>query len=312
MVVVVVALLCTGVKQSMQQSPRAGVIIVCVCVALFVTVAVWTAVLVQQSKRATINTADTFATSLIPARLFSTGPFPLSSMPPVLRQAWDSWRFQNMHMSYLDDVDAAAFVATHFPQYEKDFDAVVPGAFRADMLRLLLLLYHGGLYVDCGVHTVCRDFQKYLTDSTLVFADDNNAMAGSVFQGVLAAVPGHPWIAAAVRLVMDNVHRRVYGDHCLDITGPRAVGRAFLSMAHASHATSLLHPNTGHWIPGHHPEHKVTILQYATGAVVNDHNQPVLHTKVDKYYALMYTARHENHYTKLWANRQVYKPGSVV
>lgn len=55
------------------------------------------------------------------------------------------------HRFYTDDA-AAAFLTTHFPpEVKQAYDALLPGAFQADLFRYCVLLIHGGLYADVDI-----------------------------------------------------------------------------------------------------------------------------------------------------------------
>ncbi len=60
------------------------------------------------------------------------------------QSGWD-YRF------YTDDM-SATFLTTHFPpEVRQAYDALVPGAFKADLFRYCVLLIRGGLYADFDI-----------------------------------------------------------------------------------------------------------------------------------------------------------------
>jgi hypothetical protein len=257
----------------------------------------------------------------IPLVVWSTGPKPLQGLKPAFQDALGSWVVlgpPGTQVVWFDDTAAEAFIGAHFPQYLPEYNMLVPGAFRADLWRLLVLLRHGGLYVDCGCHLVSTPgvasaFWDALRAAALVMVDDDNAtMKGSVFQGVLGARPGHPLVAAAVRSAVANVRARLYGTHNLDITGPRMLGRVAMALL-AGPWPHLRDAATGLWVPGLHtagPLGPVLILDYSRRLVQDAHGQVVIRTKVPGYYKVMYRQRATPHYKALWQRRQVYADGA--
>ncbi len=257
---------------------------------------------------------------VIPHTLWVTGPYPFLKLPAPLKTALDTWSPLTPDVRWIDDTAAREFIRRHYPEYLPEYDVLIPTAFRADLWRLLVLLKHGGMYADCGVHWVCPARAKQrlwdkLAPADIVFVDDDNVMPGSVFQGVLAATPGHPLIQAAVKHVVTNIRDRLYGAHCLDITGPRAVGRAFADALGPGNCSAMKDRN-GHWRLGAHRckigDHSfnVYILNYTKRSIYDATGTLVMKTKVPTYYSLMYhkhAKKPRPHYTLLWENRKVYK-----
>lgn len=67
-----------------------------------------------------------------------------------LTQSWENqagWDYR----FYLDS-DIEAFLSTHFPPEVKEaYDALIPGAFKADLFRYCVLFVYGGVYADVDV-----------------------------------------------------------------------------------------------------------------------------------------------------------------
>jgi hypothetical protein len=69
----------------------------------------------------------------------------MSRLIESFRQSGWDYRF------YTDDM-AANFLSTHFPpEVRQAYDALRPGAFKADLFRYCVLLIHGGVYADMDV-----------------------------------------------------------------------------------------------------------------------------------------------------------------
>jgi hypothetical protein len=55
------------------------------------------------------------------------------------------------HRFYTDD-ESGSFLSTHFPpEVREAYDALLPGAFKADLFRYCALLIHGGIYADVDI-----------------------------------------------------------------------------------------------------------------------------------------------------------------
>lgn len=259
----------------------------------------------------------------IPLVVHQTGPYEaLGDAPAALQKALDTWVQRGppgVRTQWFGDGAADAYVATHFPQYVQDYRALRPGAFKADLWRMLILLREGGIYVDCGVHIVAGPGNAarmwgQLVSADCLFVDDHNVLAGSVWQGVIAARPRHPLIAAIVEAIIGNIRARMYGSNYLDITGPRAVGRAIA--ARLGPALSARMRVTGRlvkpvWRPGVYATGDpdlgtLVVLKYRSRRVWGTAGEHLLDTKVPAYYRTVYGKRKTPHYRELWRLRQVY------
>lgn len=122
------------------------------------------------------------------------------------------------------DKDVQQFVQTHFPDKANLFESVLPGAFRADLFRYMVLYIHGGVYMDCKSSTITPLRQFMPSDATMVSFLD--WLPGTIQISFLAATPRHPVIEKCLHLAFDRISRREYGKNPLDITGPQICGRA--------------------------------------------------------------------------------------
>ena len=60
-----------------------------------------------------------------------------------------SWKNSGWDYRFYSDKDARLFLQTHFPpEVLEAFDALIPGAFKADLFRYCVLFICGGVYAD--------------------------------------------------------------------------------------------------------------------------------------------------------------------
>ena len=98
--------------------------------------------------------------------LYSRDPTRL--IPRIIHQTWfedvtqekypnmsrliESFKQSGWDYRFYADEDVGGFLVTHFPPEVKDaYDALRPGAFKADLFRYCVLLIHGGIYADMDV-----------------------------------------------------------------------------------------------------------------------------------------------------------------
>lgn len=98
------------------------------------------------------------------------------------------------------------------------FDAARSWAQKADIVRYELLLDHGGVYLDTDMQCL-RNIEPLLDGATAVVGLERDRLLGN---SVLAASPGHPWMAAAVAGIPDAMTTHWL---TLDQTGPSYLTR---------------------------------------------------------------------------------------
>ena len=134
-------------------------------------------------------------------------------LSPNFSRLTESWKQTNWEYRFYDDAQAAAFISTHFPEEVREaYDTLLPGAFKADLFRYCVLFIIGGVYADVDV----------LLESKLDLAIDNDVgfiapldspgkKSGHqicLWNGLLGSAPGHPFLAAVIETVVNNVRNR--------------------------------------------------------------------------------------------------------
>ena len=252
------------------------------------------------------------AVSVIPHRLFITAPFARDAIPEPLRnniRAWERLGPQDLEIHWFDDADAEAWVREHYPEYLEEYQVLVPGAFKADLWRLLVLYKHGGMYADAGTSPLVPIWPEFY-EATLVLCHDAKVKSGQgdLWQGVLAATPGHPVIWAMAAHVLNNIRKRFYGWNPLAVTGPKAVS---LAAKAALTATQVgLWDEKGNWNAGDHGH--IVIWEGKPGAIHTAKGVHIINTKVPNYNTIMYKNRGLPRYGVLWKQRAIYKASGVA
>jgi Glycosyltransferase sugar-binding region containing DXD motif len=132
---------------------------------------------------------------------------------PNLSRLVESFRRSGWEYKFYSDEDAQNFLSTHFPaEVREAYDALRPGAFKADLFRYCVLLIYGGVYADVDI----------LLESTLDFsvADDVGFMVPvdepgipvdkrmCLWNGLIAAAPAHPFLLQVIETVVNQVRNR--------------------------------------------------------------------------------------------------------
>lgn len=71
---------------------------------------------------------------------------------PNMSRLVESFKRSGWDYRFYSDEDAQNFLSTHFPaEVREAYDALRPGAFKADLFRYCALLIHGGVYADVDI-----------------------------------------------------------------------------------------------------------------------------------------------------------------
>ncbi len=142
----------------------------------------------------------------IPHRVFQY--WDTTTVPNGVRSLMQSWPQANPSFEHqvLDRAAAAAFLAEHTPPLvQKAFAAAISPVLQSHLFRYAWLLHHGGLYADAD--TRCRQSLSNLMNqgvNLLLHQEEHGAIGNTL----IAAVPGHPFLAevleTAARLVLEE------------------------------------------------------------------------------------------------------------
>jgi hypothetical protein len=133
---------------------------------------------------------------------------------PHLQRMQHSWKLSGWEYRFYTDQDARVYIHSNYPSRFVDaYDCIVPGAFKADLFRLLVLLKEGGVYADIDLQLdanldqfITKDMSFFVPrDVPLDYWPDSNYC---LWNGLLGASPGHPIVAKAVETLMNRILNR--------------------------------------------------------------------------------------------------------
>jgi mannosyltransferase OCH1-like enzyme len=248
----------------------------------------------------------------IPKIVFRTGPFKLTSAPEVMKEYLQKLVDQNPGYTqvYFDDDDCRNFINDYFPEYLPEYDVLIPGAFKADLWRALVIYKYGGIYNDIG-HKYITPIDEIVTDQdNIIFCtDDEKLPLRGIHNAFFASYPKSEIIKHVLKTVITNIRNRSYGIGPLSITGPNAwlVGiNKYLNRNINSPFNRGT--ETDDW------GNQITFVEFIDykwkdprNHIINTRGTKCILSKFPDYYNVMYDNRNVKHYAELWHNRQVYK-----
>lgn len=126
--------------------------------------------------------------------------------------------------------------ATDIPNFLEAYNTLIPGSYKADLVRYYLLYKYGGIYVD-DKSTIRHSLDSKAFDSILG-GKSGEGLSCDMFIGILdwqgiptpeiafmGARPGCNVILKALEHAIDNIMHRRYNSNRLDITGNTMISR---------------------------------------------------------------------------------------
>lgn len=147
---------------------------------------------------------------------------------PNMSRLIKSWERSGWSYNFWSDEKAAAFLSTHFPpEVREAYDAVLPGAFKADLFRYCVLLIQGGVYADMDV-LLESNLDAVVSGDVgfMVPMDSPGTKIGRrscLWNGLMAVAPGHPFLAKTIELVVNNIRNRFTSVDYDDMLCPRPI-----------------------------------------------------------------------------------------
>jgi Glycosyltransferase sugar-binding region containing DXD motif len=159
---------------------------------------------------------------------------------PVTKEAYpnmsrliESFRQSGWEYEFYDDDKAAQFLSAHFPAAVREaYDALIPGAFKADLFRYCVLLIRGGVYADMDI--LLESNLEQAVDGSIGFMTAQDSPGETIghrsclWNGLMASAPGHVFLAQTIQNVVNNVRNRFTSVDYDDMLCPNPV----LSVSH--------------------------------------------------------------------------------
>uniref|UniRef100_A0A7S4AJP2 Alpha 1,4-glycosyltransferase domain-containing protein n=1 Tax=Pseudo-nitzschia australis TaxID=44445 RepID=A0A7S4AJP2_9STRA len=132
---------------------------------------------------------------------------------PNMSRLIESFKQSGWEYKFYTDEMSLNFLSTHFPSEVREaYETLRPGAFKADLFRYCVLLIHGGVYADMDIMLETNLDLAIGPDIGFMVPQDepgtpvNRRMC--LWNGFIAAAPGHPFLAKTIETVVNNIRNR--------------------------------------------------------------------------------------------------------
>ena len=136
----------------------------------------------------------------------------LSDYPDLFRLQ-QSWKNTGWEYKLYTDSTARQYIEDYFPKhFLQAYDALIPGAYKADLFRYMVLMREGGIYADVDV-MLDASLDTFITPTMSLFTP-RDAVAEyaegqyCLWNGLIGAAPGHQVMIRAVERLVNLILNR--------------------------------------------------------------------------------------------------------
>ena len=163
--------------------------------------------------------------SVVPLHVYMTWKH--KQLPPLMRQSLITLQQQNPEFQFhlYSDEDCLDFIRKHFsPMVVSAFNALLPGAYKADLWRLCILYVNGGYYMDIKLSSI-NGFRLIELSDGEHFALDRPQHSLHIYNAIMVCKAKNPFLLKCIRQIVYHVSIQYYGESYLSPTGPEMMGR---------------------------------------------------------------------------------------
>jgi mannosyltransferase OCH1-like enzyme len=114
---------------------------------------------------------------------------------------------------YFDDDDCDNFMKSYGSKEYSAYNKLVPGAYKADLLRYCILYKYGGCYSDIG-HVMLKSFDSIIEDNKLVIVKDKPYLNYTgIHNALMCVVPSDKFIKQLIDVSVENIKNNYYGEN---------------------------------------------------------------------------------------------------
>lgn len=152
-----------------------------------------------------------------------------NEVPPPIQQNFENIKEENpdFECQLYNNIDCINFLKTHFDDdVQKAYKSLIPGAYKADLMRYCILYKKGGIYLDAKMKPINNFKLKEVVDKEY-FTRDFEGSGGGVFNAFIVCNKENPKLLVAINEIVKNVDEKYYGTSSLEPTGPMLLKKVF-------------------------------------------------------------------------------------
>lgn len=193
------------------------------------------------------------------------------------------------------------------------YEEILPGAFKCDILRLVLLEKYGGIYIDLGLYPDPEYLLPIINNNDLVLCEDRSihGKGYKIYNAIMGSVKNHIFIKNVISVIKIKISNFNYGRYSLDITGPAVVGQVFSYMYHIQKANRNKDYENYNSLKLHKSVERIYIkLRHLGDGKIKDHFGNILCKKKERDHMgtsrILLPLSKNNHYDLLYTKKLVF------
>ncbi len=225
--------------------------------------------------------------TVIPLNIFQT--WHTKHLPQHMLEAVNLIKQTNPAFTHhlFDDDDCRNFIEQYFTKdILNAYDALVPGAYKADLWRYCVLYKKGGIYLDIKYKPLNGFKMINLTEKEHFVLDIDKY---GVYNALMVCAPNNIKLKYAICKIVQNVKNKYYGESSLEPTGPFLLGKLFKK------------------------EEKIFFDMYHDCYLNDINNKFIFYKNYNIFQSYLEYKNEQNssektpHYSILWHNKNIYK-----
>jgi len=163
----------------------------------------------------------------IPLHIYQT--WYTKQLPLKMQECVDTLKQLNPEFEHelFDDADCANFIKTNYDQDVYDaYNALIPGAYKADLWRYCILYKKGGIYLDIKFCNI-NGFKFIDLIDKDYYVRDLARSGGGIYNALIISKPHNPKLLKCIKKIVENVQHKFYGRSSLEPTGPLLLKNMF-------------------------------------------------------------------------------------
>lgn len=202
--------------------------------------------------------------------------------------------------TFFDAQDRRNFIEKHYPRALKAYDSVIPGTWKADIFRTVIMYTKGGIYMDSPLHPFENFHISTWLRHTDKFVSPLDVPVNGIQCAFLASIPNHPLIKHVLDRIIDNVENKRsfnnYSHGSLMVTGPLAYKYGFNQLFHSDDPIQERSYPLG-----------IHIIRFY-GGLITRYGRPVMNTRYATYDEdRKIHEKNNKKYGDMWKDHSVFK-----
>ena len=145
------------------------------------------------------------------------------SLPVYVNYLFNRLMSLDWEYRYVSTENRLDFMRAHASKQIADaFEQLTDGASQADLWRLFVLNYYGGVYMDIDAHAVWPLSKMIKPEYKELFLMTKHNYSNYF----IASSKNNPYLEKSITLIVDNIEKKNIGGGVYDLTGPTVLNKA--------------------------------------------------------------------------------------